>query len=114
MTRIVGPDGLLPGGQLPDVRGPDSSAKAVDCAESAIGLLGHVLAEYDSLLPGVMRALTSTVLHNDDLVSSYGQLSLVGSSWGTGVMMLPLRPERVDDFLRSIAAGGSPAKGDAT
>jgi hypothetical protein len=112
MTRIVGADGLLPGGQLPDVGGPEGSAKAVDCVESALGLLGDALAEYDTLLPGVMTALTSTVMHNDGLLSSYGPISLVESARGTGAMLLPLRPERVGDFLRSIAAGEGWAQGD--
>jgi len=114
MTRVVGDDGLLPGGQLPDVRGPESSAKAVDFANSALRLLGDALADYDSLLPGVMSALTSSVMHTDGLLSSYGPISLVESARGTGVMMLPLGPERVRDFLTSIAADGRRRQGDET
>ncbi len=58
-TRIVGDDGRLPDGQLPDVRGPEGSARVAHCAERGLGLLAVALAEYDRLLPGVMSALTS-------------------------------------------------------
>ncbi len=108
-TRIVGDDGLLPGGQLPDVRGPEGSPKAIECAESALELLGDALEEFDSLLPEVLQSLTSTVQHADGLLSSYGALSLVESSRGTGVVILALKPERVQDFVRAIAGSGSAA-----
>ncbi|MCA1702820.1 MAG: hypothetical protein LC808_05935 [Actinobacteria bacterium] len=114
MTRIVGADGLLPGGVLPDVRGPEGSAKAVDSAESALELLGDALSQYDGLLPAALRSLTTTVMHSDGLLSSYGPISLVESSRGTGAIMLSLRPERVDDFVRSITAGESRADGGGT
>ena len=114
MTRIVGADGLLPGGVLPDVRGPERSAKAVDSAESALETLGEALAQYDGFLPAALRSLTTTVMHDDGMLSSYGSMSLVESSRGTGAIMLSLRPERVDDFLRSITAGESPAGDRAT
>jgi hypothetical protein len=91
MTRIVGDDGLLPGGQLPDVRGPEGSAKAVEWAEGALELLGEALGEFDSLLPELMRQLTETVLHPDGLLSVHTQMAMVvESSPGTGVMMLPV------------------------
>jgi hypothetical protein len=90
MTRLVGDDGLLPGGRLPDVRGPEGSAKAVECAEDALELLGGALGEFDSLLPELMRQLTESVRHPDGLLSVHTQMAMVvESSPGTGVMMLP-------------------------
>jgi hypothetical protein len=53
-TRIVGDDGLLPDGRAPDVRGPEDSTKAVECAESALELLGDALEEFDGLLPEIL------------------------------------------------------------
>jgi hypothetical protein len=95
MTRIVGDDGLLPGRQLPDVRGPESSAKAVASVEAALKLLGDALGEFDTLLPAVMRELTESVMHPDGLLSVHTQLGMVvESSPGTGVMMLPVRGSR--------------------
>ena len=104
-ARIVGADGLLPGGRVPDVRGPESSAKAIESAESALELLGSALDDFDSLLPQVMRTLTSTVIDADGLLSSYGPVALIESLRGTGVIVLPLKPERAHDFVRAIAGG---------
>lgn len=105
VTRIVGDDGLLPGGEVPDVRGPENSVRAVACAEEALALLGEALEEFDATLPDVMRLLTSTVMHPDGLLSSYGPTALVESSPGTGVMIMALRADRAYDFLRAVGGG---------
>ena len=112
-TRIVGDDGLLPGGVVPDVRGPEGSAKAIECAESALELLGDALEEFDDLLPPLLRSLTATTMHADGLVSSHGPVALIESSRGTGVMMLPIKPEAAPDFVRAIAAD-DPADAEET
>ena len=104
-TRIVGDDGLLPGGVAPDVRGPEGSAKATECAESALKLLGDALDEFDDLLPQLLRSLTATTMHADGLVSSHGPVALIESSRGTGVMMLPIKPEGAPDPVGAFAAG---------
>ncbi len=96
-------DRLLPGGVLPDIGGPEGSAESIDRAESALELLGESLAKYDALLRPVLRSLTTTVMHADGLLSTVGSVSFVESSRGTGVAILPVSPERVEDFLRSIA-----------
>lgn len=114
MTRIVGPDGLLPDGESPDVRGPEGSAKVVDSAEGALELLGDALAEYDGLLPGALRSLTTTVMHDDGLLSCFGPTSLIESSRGTGVAMFALRPEGVADFVRSITGSERPSESGET
>lgn len=106
-TRVVGDDGLLPDGRVHDVRGPEGSTRAVACAEDALTLLGAALEGFDDLLPGILRALTSTVVHSDGLLSSYGPMALVESSRGTGAMIIPVKPERVDDFLGSIAGSSN-------
>lgn len=113
-TRVVGDDGLLPGGRLPDVGGPEGSAKAVECAEGALELLGEALTEFDRLLPEVMSALTSTVMHADGLLASYGTIALIESSRGTGVMVISLKPERVHDFVHAVSARKPAAGADDT
>lgn len=102
-TRLVGDDGLLPTGQVPDVRGPEGSAKAVQVAQVALELLGTALKEFDSLLPDVMRSLTSSVMHADGLLSSHGSIALVESAPGTGVLIMSIKSDRAHDFLRAIA-----------
>jgi hypothetical protein len=102
MTRIVGVDGLLPDGQRPDVRGPEDSTMATDHAEGALGLLEESITEFDRLLPGLLKALTSTIMHADGLLSCYGTASLVESSPGTGVLVMPVSADGVDQFLATF------------
>lgn len=92
----------MPDGQQPNVRGPEGSTDAIAHAEGGLGALWDALAEFDRLFPGLLGAVTSTVMHEDRLLSRHGAAALFESSPGRGVMVMPVRPEEAEPFLATF------------